>query len=213
MRGLLRQGEEMRKKSETRRMAFVQAAGKLFIEQGFGAVTMESIAAEAGASKVTLYSYFPSKEDLFAAFVVEAGKGVIEKMEISTENAGLRETLQHLGIAYLNLVTRQEVVNLNRLLIGEAGRHPQLSCIFYENGGRQTLLLICSKLDNLMMRGLLRRNELRRAGLHFKSLCDAGLVERQLWGLDQSPTEEVKKQAVDSAVNVFLAAYSESTDD
>lgn len=203
----------MRKKSETRRLAFVQAAGKLFIEQGFGVVSMEAIAAEAGASKVTLYSYFPSKEDLFAAFVVEAGKGIIETLEISTESAGLRETLQHLGIAYLNLVTRQEVINLNRLLIGEAGRHPQLSRIFYENGGRQTLISICNKIDNLIMRGLLRRTELRRTGLHFKSLCDAGLVERQLWGLDHPPSEEVKQEAVNSAVNVFLAAYSVSMDD
>lgn len=197
----------MRKKTEARRLSFVQAAGKLFIEQGFGAVTMEAIAAEAGASKVTLYSYFPSKEALFGAFAAEAGKGSIETLETSKEEAGLQATLQHLGLAYLDLVTRPEVVRLNRLIIGEAGRHPQLSRIFYENGPRQTLVSICNVLDSLMQRGLLRQAELRRTGLYFKALCEAGLVERQLWGLDPPPAQETRLEAVQSAIEAFLPAY------
>ncbi|MEN4980894.1 TetR/AcrR family transcriptional regulator [Erwinia billingiae] len=197
----------MRKKSETRRLKFVQAAGKLFIEKGFGAVTMEAIAAEAGASKVTLYSYFSGKEDLFKAFVIETGKVMVERLEISPEGAELRATLHHLGMAYLNLVTSPEIINLSRLLIGEAGRHPQLSGIFYENGARQTLLSICNTLDGLRRRRLLRKVVLPNTGLHFKSLCDAGLVERQLWGLDQPPTEKIKQDAVNSAIDAFLPAY------
>ena len=190
----------MRRKTEARRLSFVRAAGKLFVEQGFGAVTMEAIAAEAGASKVTLYSYFPNKDDLFGAFAAEAGKGVIETLETSKVEAGLQATLQHLGMAYLALVTRPEIVNLNRLIIGEAGRYPQLSRIFYENGPRQTLISICNVIDSLMQRGLLRQAELRRTGLYFKVLCEAGLVERQLWGLDQSPTEETRREAVDTVI-------------
>ncbi|RQM43999.1 TetR/AcrR family transcriptional regulator [Paraburkholderia bannensis] len=197
----------MRKKTETRRLSFVQAAGKLFIEQGFGSVTMEAIAAEAEASKVTLYNYFPSKETLFEAFVAEAGKGGIETLETAKEETDLQATLQHLGTAYLDLVTRPEVMELNRLIIGEAGRQPQLSQIFFENGPRQTLLSICDVLDSLMSRGLLRRSELRRAGLHFKSLCEAGLVERQLWGLDLPPTRQTKREAVLFAIDAFLPAY------
>ncbi|WP_347449202.1 TetR/AcrR family transcriptional regulator [Pantoea stewartii] len=198
----------MRKKSEARRLSFVLAAGKLFIEEGFGAVTMEAIAAEAGASKVTLYSYFSGKEELFKAFVIETGKVRFEELEISSEDAGLQETLEQLGTAYLNLVTSPEMVSLNRLLIGEAGRYPQLSCIFYENGARQTLQMICKKLDSLVMRGLLYHGDSRKAGLHFKALCEAGLVERQLWGLDQEPAEEVKHETVKSAIEVFVQAYS-----
>lgn len=202
----------MRKKSEVRRQSFVQSAGKLFIEQGFGAVTMEAIAADAGASKVTLYSYFSGKEDLFAAFVAEAGKGILEKLDISGEHKEPYNALTQLGSSYLDLVTRPDVVNLNRLLIGEAGRHPQLSRIFYENGARQTLIFICNTIENLMIQGLLRRKDLRTAGLQFKSLCDAGLVERQLWGLDQTPSEEVKAEAVRSAIETFLLAYDNSAD-
>lgn len=197
----------MRKKTETRRLSFVQAAGKLFIEQGFGAVTMEAIAAEAQASKVTLYGYFPSKEALFEAFVTEAGRGGLETLAASKEKTDLVASLLHLGMAYLELVTRPDVIALNRLIIGEAGRQPQLSRIFYEKGPRQTILSICSVLESLMDRGLLRRAELRPTGLHFKSLCEAGLVERQLWGLDLPAARQTRLEAVQHAIDVFLPAY------
>ncbi|KAB2759861.1 TetR/AcrR family transcriptional regulator [Brucella anthropi] len=197
----------MRKRTEARRLSFVNAAGKLFIEQGFGSVTMEAIASEAGASKVTLYGYFPGKEALFEAFIEEAGKGGIAALDASKDETDLRSTLLHLGMAYLDLVTRRDVIGLNRLIIGEVGRQPELSRIFYEKGPRQTILSICSVLDKLMERGLLRRAELREASLYFKSLCEAGSVERQLWGLDDVPDRESRRVAVLKAIEVFLPAY------
>ncbi|MFH6565648.1 TetR/AcrR family transcriptional regulator [Pseudomonas kulmbachensis] len=197
----------MRKKTEVRRLSFVQAAGRLFIEFGFGSVTMEAIAAEAGASKVTLYGYYPNKDALFEAFVVEAGKGGIETLLASKDAVDLHSSLMHLGMAYLDLVTRPEVIALNRLIIGEAGRQPELSRTFYENGPRRTLLSICDVLENLMARKLLRRAELRRSGLYFKSLCEAGLVERQLWGLDARADLHVRQLAVQEAIEIFLPSY------
>ncbi|QNE50952.1 TetR/AcrR family transcriptional regulator [Klebsiella michiganensis] len=197
----------MRKKTETYRLGFVQAAGKLFIEQGFGSVTMEAVAAEAGASKVTLYSYFPNKEALFEAFVAEAGKDGNESLAAAQQEKDLRASLMRLGMCYLDLVTRPEVIAVNRLIIGEAGRQPQLSRIFYENGSKHTLLAICSVLESLMERGLLNRAALRQTGLYFKSLCEAGLVERQLWGLDSRPDTDTRMAAVHNAIEVFLKAY------
>lgn len=197
----------MRRKSESRRLSFVQAAGKLFVEQGFGTVTMEAIAAEAGASKVTLYSYFSGKEALFEAFVVEAGKGAHEELVAAKNEMGLRASLVHMGMSYLELVTRKDVVAISQLIIGEAGRHPQLSRIFYETGARHTLVLICNVLENLMDRGLLRRTEPRTTGLHFKALCAAEVVERQLWGLDAVPNMSTRRAAVESAIEVFLPAH------
>jgi len=45
------------------------AADKLFYEQGIRAVGVDAVAAEAGFSKRTLYSYYPSKDDLIAAYL------------------------------------------------------------------------------------------------------------------------------------------------
>lgn len=198
----------MRRKTEDRRLSFVEAAGALFVEQGFGAVTMEAIALRAGASKATLYGYFPSKEALFEAFVYEAGKGGLEELETAKQYGSAREILHRLGMAYLNLVTRPDVIEVNRLIMGEARRQPQLSRIFYENGPRKALITICETIKPLMDRGALHRTDIQQAGLYFKALCEAGLVERQLWGLDQVPDAAIRRAAVEDATNIYLRAFA-----
>src|SRR3546814_13671240 len=52
-----------------RRKAFVDAARDLFFANGYAGTTMSSIASKVGGSKTTLWTYFPSKEELFAAVV------------------------------------------------------------------------------------------------------------------------------------------------
>ena len=51
-----------RNRLRTRR-ELLDAALKVFAEKGFGGSAVEAIAAEAGASKVTLYAYFPAGRD------------------------------------------------------------------------------------------------------------------------------------------------------
>jgi AcrR family transcriptional regulator len=50
-----------------RRIQLLEAAGRLFRANGFRAVTMEAIAAEAAIAKATLYSHFADKSTVFAA--------------------------------------------------------------------------------------------------------------------------------------------------
>ena len=45
------------------------AADKLFYRQGIRAVGVDAVAAEATVSKRTLYNYYPSKDDLIAAYL------------------------------------------------------------------------------------------------------------------------------------------------
>jgi AcrR family transcriptional regulator len=57
-------GLRERKKQATRQLISNVASG-LFIERGFEEVTVAEIAEAAGVSKMTVFNYFPRKEDLF----------------------------------------------------------------------------------------------------------------------------------------------------
>ena len=56
-------------KSATPGERILAAADQLFYEQGIRAVGVDTIAAQAGVSKRTLYNYYPTKDDLIAAYL------------------------------------------------------------------------------------------------------------------------------------------------
>ena len=53
-----------------RERQILDAALTVFAAQGYSGTTMDAVAAEAGVTKPTLYSYFPSKESLFQAMML-----------------------------------------------------------------------------------------------------------------------------------------------
>lgn len=55
-------------KPETRE-AILRSAREAFLAHGYGNASLRAIAADAGVSTSNLYSYFPNKEELFAALV------------------------------------------------------------------------------------------------------------------------------------------------
>lgn len=57
-------GLRARKRLATRR-AISQVADRLFLERGFENVTVDEIAAAAGIGRMTVFNYFPRKEDMF----------------------------------------------------------------------------------------------------------------------------------------------------
>jgi AcrR family transcriptional regulator len=56
-------GLRQRKKQQMRRLIF-ETASRLFAERGFDAVTVAEVARAADVSEMTVFNYFPTKEDL-----------------------------------------------------------------------------------------------------------------------------------------------------
>jgi AcrR family transcriptional regulator len=56
----------------TTRERILQVAGDFFYRQGFRAVGVDKIVRETDVAKMTLYRYFPSKDDLIVAYLESA---------------------------------------------------------------------------------------------------------------------------------------------
>jgi len=69
-----------RPRSEASRKAILRAASELLLEHGLHAISMDAVAERAGASKATIYRWWPSKEllaldALFSDWAPAAGAG------------------------------------------------------------------------------------------------------------------------------------------
>ena len=56
------------------RDAIVEAADRLFLERGFGAVSMDELAEAAGVARRTLYNQFSSKEEIFREMLLRVSR-------------------------------------------------------------------------------------------------------------------------------------------
>jgi AcrR family transcriptional regulator len=64
-----------------------QTAARLFFQHGYRAVGVDTIAAESGIGKMTLYRHFPSKDDLIAAYLRDSVRNFWRYFEENTREA------------------------------------------------------------------------------------------------------------------------------
>jgi AcrR family transcriptional regulator len=60
--------------TEQRRSAILQAARAVFARQGYSDTVVDDIATQAGIGKGTIYLYFPSKEQIYLAALLEEAR-------------------------------------------------------------------------------------------------------------------------------------------
>jgi AcrR family transcriptional regulator len=72
-----------RKANSSARERILEVASKLFYQYGIRAVGVDTIIAESGVAKTTLYRYFPSKDDLIVAFLEERDRLFWEYFDIA----------------------------------------------------------------------------------------------------------------------------------
>ena len=70
------------------RGAIVEAAERLFLERGFGAVSMDELAEAAGVARRTLYNQFASKEEIFREMLLRVSRQLEDALPSGVETQG-----------------------------------------------------------------------------------------------------------------------------
>ncbi len=122
------------RRSDARPAEIVDAALALFSETGFAATTVAAIARRAGVTKGTVYLYFPSKEDLFAAVIRDRTLPMIEQGEaLSAAFTGTSsDLLRQLFSRWFAVLRAPERIAIPRLMIAESVAFPDLARFFVE---------------------------------------------------------------------------------
>jgi TetR/AcrR family transcriptional regulator, mexJK operon transcriptional repressor len=200
------QGRREARKADRRR-AILEVAERSFRERGFADTSMSTIAAELGGSKTTLWSYFPSKDALFAAVI----DSKIETFQAKLDNAlipagGTAAALTRFGMLFLNKIMDPQSITLKRLIIAETERFPQLGEAFAVRGPDRVRRRLCRYIEEEIEAGRLRSGDPLVAARQFIGLCQAGCYFDRIWRPARPSAARIESDVVE-AVDTFMRAW------
>jgi AcrR family transcriptional regulator len=193
----------------TKRRQIVDGARQVFLSQGFDAASMGEIARVAGVSKGTLYVYFKSKEELFAAIVGQECQAQAESIfSFDPEDHDVEAVLTRLGIGYAQYLCRPGGASPLRTIIAIAERMPEIGRQAYETGPARGVALLGAYLQAQVAAGVLAVEDCEVAAAQFMDACQSTLFKPLMFNFGATPSPERIEHVVKIAVRVFMAAYA-----
>ena len=200
---------------DRKRSEIVAIAKQIFFEEGYAGASMAQIAARVGGSKATLYSHFPSKQDLFLAVVTEVAEQqplaeppTPEQLAGVTKDASaFRKWLQQFGADSLRRLTSYELLSLQRLAAAEAARLPEVGRAFYDGYVLPVFQHFAPVFSAAMANGVIRRAPAEQAAEHFSELCLGWMLRAVIWGLKPAPSDAEIAAHVKHCVTAFMDGY------
>jgi TetR/AcrR family transcriptional repressor of mexJK operon len=203
-------------RSARKRVTILSAGRQLFLSNGYQGTSVDQIAASAEVSKQTVYKHFGDKHELLLAIVNNALESTVapfvERIEALAGTVDLEADLAALAADYLRAVLQEPVVQLRRLVVGEANRVPELAKHYYEQAPARTLEAFADCFSALHDRGLLHVPEPAIAAEHFAFLIVGRSIDQALFHGGPQVLAAVDVDGhVGAGVRVFLAAYQAGT--
>jgi TetR/AcrR family transcriptional repressor of mexJK operon len=200
-----RGGRPSREAAELLGERILDVATELFLAEGYGATSIEAVAQRARISKRTFYHRFPDKAALFGAVVRRIIEGLRPPADTPLyEGGSLKEVLRRLARLILRAVLTPRALALNRLMVAEAQRFPELAAIVAREGGRAEVVgHIALMLGREARAGTLAVDRPEFAAEQFLQLV-VSLPQRRALGLGMPTTEAELDAWADDCVNLFL---------
>ena len=184
-----RRGRGRRPAAEVR-SEVLEAAAELLFAEGMSAFTIEKVANRSGASKMTIYKWWPSK----GALALDGYFHKVEPQLAFPDTGDIEADLRTQLHAFLRVICDSAAGRVIAELIGQAQSDPELKAAYLQRYSSPRRALAVAAMEKAKERGQLR------AGL------DAETVVDQLWGAcyhrlllpDQPLTNEFVDALVDN---------------
>jgi TetR/AcrR family transcriptional regulator, regulator of autoinduction and epiphytic fitness len=180
----------------------LQGAMQEFLARGYAGTSMEKVAAAAGVSKPTVYSYFKDKEALFQVLIENlARKKFSSTFGSKTIKGDPKIVLRELAeVTFKKFDEDEEFSCFMRVIIGESGRFPELAKVCVVNLFKPTIEAIA---QYLALHPELKIADSEAAALLFVStLAHYHVVQDLLYGKEVMPMD--RSRIVDTLMALML---------
>ena len=187
------------------REAIVEAAERLFLERGFGSVSMDDLAVAAGVARRTLYNQFSSKEEIFREMLLRVSGQLEDAFPSGVETQGdVEDVLRLVARMVLGLHRQPEYLGFLRMVVADSRQFPWIAEEFATVMDPQTERLV-RYLAHLTALGILNCRNPMLAAHQFMGM----LNELSLWpwmmGREGLPISA--EDAVEETIRMFLQHY------
>src|SRR6516164_3733977 len=187
------------------REAIIEAAELLFLERGFGSVSMDELAEAAGLARRTLYNQFASKEEIFREMLLTMSGQLENAFPPGIETQGdVEDVLRLVARMILELHKHPEYLGFLRMVVADSRQFPWIAEEFSAVMDPQTERLV-RYLAHLTAMGILDCRNPMLAAHQFMGM----LNELSLWpwmtGRESVPVPE--KDIIEEAIRMFLQHY------
>lgn len=183
--GRPRKGEE-----QLSRDRLLDTAVMLFLEHGYGNLSLETIARDARVSMRTVYSQFGGKAGLFGAVIRRCSDQFVACLsEGQTLESSPEDVLVSFARQFLFRITRPDSMRIRAVLIGESLRFPDLAAQYYEQGPQRTLDHLAQFFARQQQAGHFASVDARILADQFLSALRSERFQKLQLGLEQTPDE------------------------
>lgn len=182
------------------RIRILEAAADRFAAFGFRAATMRQIAAAAKVNDVTVYRYFPKKQQLYwAAIEWKVRSSSFDRIVSANlrQDAGPRELLSELGEHILGAFLQDP--NLARLLYFTVLELPEEKKKLYNGHLKPLIAELRTAIECWVRLGIIRAVDPHSASLAIAGLLWSPYTFQELFGVELPKTESIKQLAADFA--------------
>ncbi len=198
-----------RPKDLAKRAAILDAAKRMFTDLGFHGTSMDQIAAEAGVSKLTVYSHFGDKETLFSTVVkTYCEQSLPSALFEPSPDTPLRERLLQIGEAFFAMVSSPEAISGHRVMCMPRITDSPLPRLYWEAGPRRLQEELAELLRRRAAVGELDIPDIAAAASQFFVLAKGDAHARLVFGCGHGSDTRAAARQLEAAVDMFLRAYA-----
>ncbi len=185
-------------------ITILSCATAAFLSEGYAATTIEGIARSCGVAKRTIYARWSGKSALFRAVLERLMARWLSTAGDWSESDDLEAALDLAAGRILTVALTPEAVALQRLLIAESARFPELPLMMMQAGAGEGTMRIATLLDHAVVNGTLPPHDTVFAAEQFLHLAVAGPQRRAL-GLGHQLDEQQLQAWRKATVALFLS--------
>ncbi len=170
---------------------------------------MDRIAERADTTKRTVYDHFGSKDALFFAMIAAACRDIVAAMPSPASlRAEPREGLAQLARAVAAVIGSPECVRLQRLVIAEAERHPQVAAMLYDTALLGAEMALIGYLEHCVATKKLKPHDCQVSSRLLIDVMIHGASLRKLLAVGDRETERRADMGnIDQVIEFVVSAF------